>query len=543
MRSNKLTNLATYICKQNGIAVIASSEVEFPFANSHYKIIYLPAHMTNLNDPVTVGVLLHEAGHLQHTTPLNDGAVREMAYALNVKEEVISHLTRTLLNLAEDIRVEARLITQYPGAVGYIQAIYHPIFWNQQATQRHPGAQKRKRGNQHGNTPEQAMRTLSAILVSRFFDPATLLKGLPQAHQDFYQKSVDAIPDIAKQPGTVETFQYLIDSGLAEDFLKLLPPENMPPNLSEMLQKLMGMVTKMQGGKGYKLTDKFLDASSKQLKQEIAGWDGEELTGAEEEGEQSNGREGGHEVGSSLTRIRDKSKLLHEMQQDVQQVAPAMTRLIKTIKSHDYTEYIPNQKKGKLLDTKGLRKVVVDNPRVYKRKVMAMRKNRSVFYLLIDNSGSMRGRPMDNAIRCGFLLASALKKAQRVCAIDGFNYYIHPVKSFNKPFNQNPEALMDLGDKEGSGSTYDEKALENAYKKIRTRPEEDKIVIIMTDGDSSNAHEVETMIKTAEKDGIRTIGIGIEQGLPDYFKEKLEIHNINELPSRFAGLLKSLKLK
>ena len=193
----------------------------------------------------------------------------------------------------------------------------------------------------------------------------------------------------------------------------------------------------------------------------------------------------------------------------------------------------------------------------------------TIVTLLIDNSGSMRGRPISVAAICADILSRTLERCSVKVEILGFttknwkggksrekwnlenkpknpgrlNDLRHIIyKSADKPWRQSKKNLG-LMLKEGLlKENIDGEALLWAFKRIISRKEERKILMVISDGapvddstlsvnsgDYLEKHLKQTVKWIEENTNIEVLAIGIGHDVTRYYKKAVKIADVNEL--------------
>ena len=193
----------------------------------------------------------------------------------------------------------------------------------------------------------------------------------------------------------------------------------------------------------------------------------------------------------------------------------------------------------------------------------------TVVTLLIDNSGSMRGRPISVAAICADILSRTLERCSVKVEILGFttknwkggksrerwnlqnkpqnpgrlNDLRHIIyKSADKPWRQSKKNLG-LMLKEGLlKENIDGEALLWAFKRIASRKEERKILMVISDGapvddstlsvNSGNyleKHLKQTVKWIEENSNIEILAVGIGHDVTRYYKKAIKIVDVQEL--------------
>jgi len=223
-----------------------------------------------------------------------------------------------------------------------------------------------------------------------------------------------------------------------------------------------------------------------------------------------------------------------------------------------------------MLDASKLSRVIVDpfHSLSYKMEKKTEFKD-TVVTLLIDNSGSMRGRPISVAAICADILSRTLERCSVKVEILGFttknwkggksrekwnlknkpakpgrlNDLRHIVyKAADKPWRQSKKNLG-LMLKEGLlKENIDGEALLWAFKRIAARQEERKILMVISDGapvddstlsvnsgDYLERHLKQTVKWIEENSEVEILAVGIGHDVTRYYKKAIKIADVQEL--------------
>ena len=234
-----------------------------------------------------------------------------------------------------------------------------------------------------------------------------------------------------------------------------------------------------------------------------------------------------------------------------------------------------------MLDSSKLSRIIIDpfHPLSYKMEKETKFKD-TIVTLLIDNSGSMRGRPISVAAICADILSRTLERCSVKVEILGFttknwkggksrekwnsenkpknpgrlNDLRHIVyKSADKPWRQSKKNLG-LMLKEGLlKENIDGEALLWAFKRISTRKEERKILMVISDGapvddstlsvnsgDYLEKHLKQTVKWIEENSNIEILAVGIGHDVTRYYKRAIKIADVQELGDVMINQLTSL---
>ncbi len=234
-----------------------------------------------------------------------------------------------------------------------------------------------------------------------------------------------------------------------------------------------------------------------------------------------------------------------------------------------------------LLDSSKLPRIIMDpyNSLSFKKEKDLDFKD-TVVTLLIDNSGSMRGRPITIAAICADILSRTLERCSVKVEILGFTTKNWKGGQSRELWTKNskpktPGRLNDLRHivyksadthwrqaknnlglmlKEGLlKENIDGEAISWAYNRIKRRKEERKILMVISDGapvDDSTLSvntgdflekHLKKIVKFIEnKSGIEILAIGIGHDVSRYYNKAIKITDVNELGDVMISQLSSL---
>ncbi len=233
------------------------------------------------------------------------------------------------------------------------------------------------------------------------------------------------------------------------------------------------------------------------------------------------------------------------------------------------------------LDPKKLDHVIVDPfyPYLYRWEKQTPFNN-TLVTMLIDNSGSMRGRPIMVASLCADIMARTLERCRIKTEVLGFttsewkggksrklwlknnspanpgrlNDLLHIVyKSADTPWHRSKKNLG-LMLKEGLlKENIDGEAILFACKRMSIRPEKRRILMVISDGapvdDSTLSanngnyldHHLHEVIHTVENNtDIELLAIGIGHDVTQYYKKAVTIRDVEQLGDAMVGQLSEL---
>ena len=234
-----------------------------------------------------------------------------------------------------------------------------------------------------------------------------------------------------------------------------------------------------------------------------------------------------------------------------------------------------------LLDSSKLPRIIIDpyNSLSFKKEKDLEFKD-TVVTLLIDNSGSMRGRPITIAALCADILSRTLERCSVKVEILGFTTKNWKGGKSREKWNKlgklkNPGRLNDLRHiiyksadthwrqskknlglmlKEGLlKENIDGEAITWAFNRLKKRKEERKILMVISDGapvddstlsvnsgDFLEKHLKQTVKSIENKSDIEILAIGIGHDVSRYYKKAIKIADVQELGDVMIGQLSGL---
>ena len=234
-----------------------------------------------------------------------------------------------------------------------------------------------------------------------------------------------------------------------------------------------------------------------------------------------------------------------------------------------------------LLDSSKLTRIIIDpfNSLSFKKEKDLDFKD-TVVTLLIDNSGSMRGRPITIAALCADILSRTLERCSVKVEILGFTTKNWKGGKSREEWNKknkpkNPGRLNDLRHiiyksadthwrqskknlglmlKEGLlKENIDGEAISWAFNRLKKRKEERKVLMVISDGapvddstlsvnsgDFLEKHLKKTVKLIESKSNIEILAIGIGHDVSRYYKKAIKITDVQELGDVMISKLSEL---
>lgn len=197
---------------------------------------------------------------------------------------------------------------------------------------------------------------------------------------------------------------------------------------------------------------------------------------------------------------------------------------------------------------------------LWERKTIPEKRDYS-FTILIDLSGSMGGKTIEETFKGVVLLVEALARVGIDVEILGFQNKLIEFKNFDDQLDDNvrhkmngmPLEVMNInpGGNNGADWNDDGYAVETAAKRLGERTSREKFLVVFSDGEPapSDAHAGKRwdLSKVVEKiraeKNVRPVGVGLgaeTEHVRKYYPNSVVIPNVNELSPELAGLLEDI---
>ncbi len=276
---------------------------------------------------------------------------------------------------------------------------------------------------------------------------------------------------------------------------------------------------------------------------------------------------------ASLASAEELIKLRQRLDKQFPPIRRHLSRLSRGLQRHlkarQYLSWELDQEEGELDPTR-LSRVLTNpqKPQMFKTAVLGDSAG-TLVTILIDNSGSMKGKPITVSALCADMLAGSLERCGIKVEILGYTTcQWHGGASRQKWLNNgspsSPGRLNDIRhiiykaadtpwrrSRNGLGLTQkvsllkeniDGEALLWAYRRMLCRPESRQILMVIADGtpqdDATLAvndffyldHHLRRVIEFIEtRSTIELVAIGIGQDISDYYQQAIRLQNIDDL--------------
>ena len=533
-------------------------------------LLYNPEDLLTATKAKVLTSLLHEIGHLRHTT---SGKQLRGKYYDNPEFEAGCH---EVVNVFEDFRIDKIMVKSYPSA----EDIYKHREEDTKELARSIQAKQGERVEflvQKYNKEVQKMRSdiynypvsdpVRELVKKRFCEIANctiesitentpsvsgddrLIGDIAQIRTDELRKKLEL--------DTKNLFNYCAVVCLNGYGYPVKPAES----IREYVEKTLPAIKKCEVAKDtqslvniletevYPVIEELLRIPSKDEIEKLLGKKGVEKVQQEYNDQFSAGQNGKGEQGANMARKwGNRSLPLSWQSGDYDSLKRSVIRpiqeLIKKLNFIKSNQGAPawhdKQRRGRLDIKRAYKYKVYGTDRIFKRKQEKLDKIRNhAFEVLVDCSGSMGGNRMIHAVRSLIIMAEVFDYMKVAFSISAFNTYNHTLKGFDDPYDGQMKRAIGGAVRMVSGGTSIRDSLTTS--KLSKRPEKKKIRIILTDGQM----DVDRIIdqKKTHKD-IHNIGFTLCND--PYFIQACNagryLKQAHELPIAFEETIKNILL-
>lgn len=255
-------------------------------------------------------------------------------------------------------------------------------------------------------------------------------------------------------------------------------------------------------------------------------------------------------------------------------VGPLQKDLERAIVARSASTHSNGHKSGKL-HAANLSRLIVNDPRVFRRKITNTTKDVAV-ELVVDLSGSMGGAKIVLATQAAYALASVLERLKIPCEVISFttgeisgdrnkiaeeekrmgrqytrleSLFMPVIKGFNE--NMNTEVKRRFGwlpNCSTMQNNIDGECVEIAARRLLQRREQGKVMIVLSDGhpacrgdNGRLGQHLKAVVKEIERNNVNVIGIGIKsEAVKQFYPKNVVLENVDELPGRVLTELRHL---
>jgi uncharacterized protein YegL len=216
----------------------------------------------------------------------------------------------------------------------------------------------------------------------------------------------------------------------------------------------------------------------------------------------------------------------HPMNVDVVGGAKLRYEVKRLFEMSGLDEYQHNRRSG-ILDVGALHTLSTGNDRVFKRHIEEGGIDSAVVFLL-DCSGSMFEDRIRVAVRVLASMLDTLDRAGVATSIVTFGTQVSMFKPWGMPKRTAIENLRYI---DNGSHNCDHQALRYCHQLLLNRTEQRKVVFSLCDGgvDRYMATACTEQNKSAERLGITTIGVGIQEDISRIYPNHITIKNLDEL--------------
>ena len=196
------------------------------------------------------------------------------------------------------------------------------------------------------------------------------------------------------------------------------------------------------------------------------------------------------------------------------------------------SDWSPHRKAGSL-NVRALPSISTGNVNLFKRRDEVEGVDSAVL-ILLDNSGSMEypkdgSTRMHAAVPVVVALHAAATAAGASVAVDAFNIATTPIVGWGAPTAKLAGLISKINP---NSNTNDYQAVRLAGDKLLARPEQRKVLIVITDG-NGDRERTSKHVAALERCGVTVIGIGIllDSEMTSVYPSSINVKNLQDLAS------------
>lgn len=264
-----------------------------------------------------------------------------------------------------------------------------------------------------------------------------------------------------------------------------------------------------------------------------------------------------------LNKAACEASFLQHFNETISGLGAVRSTLLRVLRSVDRKGWLGHRESGRL-DRKAFVRVATGSTSVFKQR-KDVEAQRSAVSVLIDCSGSMVGDPLLLAQQVAIQLSDILDRAKVSFNVTGFNgddeglrlaqtgsddaKYVQAERVNFIPFKTWAEPVRRVTAKLGSihrwadNSTPDYSAISLSIDALAVRPEQRKILFILTDAEGYYKRHMDHLQTVADRLNVVIVAIGIHsQDVKKVFDNAETVNNLNDLASTsFNTLLKTIR--
>lgn len=291
----------------------------------------------------------------------------------------------------------------------------------------------------------------------------------------------------------------------------------------------------------------------------------EELTALQKEAEKIEEKEKPFDYTKGISGVYElktytpnRSSYYHTIKKDLRVPINNLAKSIKIVIEKRKGREVRNLQKGNL-SQRSLYKTGMKDSNIFQKNKRPGDIPDTVFYVLTDNSGSMCGHRIENAIKATCILSETARILKIPHAVTGFTSHsgIHQV--VHRHFVTFEESLN--GDSSRIGSMCDEATNRDGYSirvatnQLMTRQEDKKVLFVLSDGLPSCYSSEENAVEDtrlaaleAEKKGIKVISLYFGEVQRDWkvhsemYRNSINVEDVEDLPGILGRAFKKVYL-
>jgi Mg-chelatase subunit ChlD len=199
------------------------------------------------------------------------------------------------------------------------------------------------------------------------------------------------------------------------------------------------------------------------------------------------------------------------------------------------TDWDTNRKSGSL-NVRALPKLATGGVRVFQRRDEVEGVDSAVLILLDISSSMWDFKRIDPAIKATLAIHQAVVSGGAACSVVAFGSRVHQVAGWGTPTAKLAQTMLHMS---SGGSTNDAQAVRFTGDMLLARPEERKVLFVLTDG-MGDIVETRKRVQALERCGITVVGVGIGFDVSMVYTQHIQVDDVSKLGTMSLKKIKAI---
>lgn len=199
------------------------------------------------------------------------------------------------------------------------------------------------------------------------------------------------------------------------------------------------------------------------------------------------------------------------------------------------TDWDTNRKAG-ALNVRALPKLATGGVRVFQRRDEVEGVDSAVLILLDISSSMWDYKRIDPAIKATLAIHQAVVSGGAACSVVAFGSRVHQVAGWGTPTAKLAQTMLHMS---AGGMTNDAQAVRFTGDMLLARPEERKVLFVLTDG-MGDMVETRKRVQALERCGITVVGVGIGFDVSMVYTQHIQVDDVSKLGTMSLKKIKAI---